>query len=230
MTEDEQAQKRDFVKGLVTATITRPSERDCQVMPGPSDLANPCDACVGRKIAESMGVSALAAPKTFSLAAWNGTAVHQKLEADLPEFYPSAERELTVPIASLKKLGDIEGHVDLYLRDWKIVTDYKTAWAERIFRYRREGVPFTHACQVFLYMYGIRNMGLPAETGALVYIPRDSNNVEDIWVASCPYQEDVVISTLERAQKIVDIVDSGNVDTLESDAHCFVCNRMRGGY
>jgi len=56
MTAEDQENIRAFVEGIVVATITRPSARDKQQTPGPSDLADKCDLCVARKIASSLGM------------------------------------------------------------------------------------------------------------------------------------------------------------------------------
>src|SRR5690606_8787061 len=104
MTAEEELQIRMFVEGLTVSVITKPSRRDEQVADGPSDVANRCGECVGRKIAASFGMVAHS-DDNFSLKARLGTAVHEKLERDLHLVYPHAETEITVIIGDTPNLG-----------------------------------------------------------------------------------------------------------------------------
>lgn len=231
---DDQASTRAFVRDLVTATITMQSDRDRQSLPGPSDLANPCDVCVARKIAASCGIhlgNENGGSRSFSLKAWVGTAIHQKLERDLPRIYPRGDRmdpnfyqEVTVTIGEIPGLGTIRGHTDLYLPKIGSVVDWKTADIRKIKVYQNAGVPASHAGQTMLYLRGLRNSGKRADKAVLVYIPRDSNKVSDIWVASCAYQEGIATGLLNRAQNLVEVVRSGQTGNLASDPDCYVCH------
>jgi hypothetical protein len=222
--EELQQQTRSFVRDLLMATITMPSSRDEQRMPGPSDLADPCDVCVAHKIALSCGM-AIENPnrRNFSLKAWNGTAVHQKIERDLPRVYKHAEQEITVVIGEVEGLGTIKGHIDLYLPLQKAMCDWKTTDLKKLNVYRTTNVPSSHFGQTMLYMHGLRVSGREAEVANLAYIPRDSNKTSDIWVASCSFREDIALGLLERAAYLTDLVRSGRAGGLEPDAGCFVC-------
>lgn len=222
--EELQHQTRSFVRDLLMATVTMPSSRDEQRMPGPSDLADPCDVCVAHKIALSCGM-AIENPnrRNFSLKAWNGTAVHQKIERDLPRVYRHAEQEITVEIGEVVGLGMIKGHIDLYLPLMKAMCDWKTTDLKKLNVYRTSGVPASHFGQTMLYMHGLRTSGREAEVATLAYIPRDSNRTSDMWVASCSFREDIALGLLERAEQLTDLVRSGRSAGLEPDAGCFVC-------
>lgn len=193
-------------------------------MPGPSDLADPCNLCLAKRIMECYGISEVESPEKFSLKAWNGTAVHEKLERDMPQVYAHGAREITVTIADIEGLGVIRGHIDLYLEHIATVTDYKTTDLDKLAKYRSFGVPERHKGQTMLYLYGLIREGKPADTATLAYIPRDSNRTSDIWVVSCAYQEAVAVALLERFRKLVEVVRSGATDGLASHPDCFVCN------
>jgi hypothetical protein len=213
-----------FVRDLVLATITRQSERDRQRLPGPSDLADPCDVCLARKISLALGyTTAPSDTKNFSLKAWNGTAVHQKIERDLPRIYGHAEQEITVEIEDVEGLGLVKGHIDLYVRSQATMTDWKTTDLKKLAVYRSTGVPASHFGQTMLYMLGLRRSGRPANVATLAYIPRDSNKTSDIWVASCSFREDIALGLLERARQLTALVRSGETSTLRHDDACFVC-------
>lgn len=124
MTAEDQENIRSFVEGIAVATITKPSARDKQRAPGPSDLADKCDLCVARKISASMGLGTHT-DRGFSLKAWLGTAVHEKLERDLPEIYAHAEQEITVDVADIPGVGKVVGHVDVFLPRKRTLVDWK---------------------------------------------------------------------------------------------------------
>lgn len=272
MTAEDQKNIRTFVEGMVRATITRPSARDKQRAPGPSDLADKCDLCVARKIAASLGMGTHI-ERGFSLKAWNGTAVHKKLEDDLPSVYAHAEQEITVDVADIPGIGLVRGHVDVFLPRKKTLIDYKTTDMKKLKGYQTQvspgayvqgmtvqerealsvlkakdraglltaeeavdlvalearsqertgGVPQEYMGQTMLYLYGLRAMGREADYAVLVFIPRDSNNVEDIWVASCAYRPDVAQGVLNRAAHLARLVRSGGLRDLEPHPECFPC-------
>jgi hypothetical protein len=124
MSAEEQNILRSFVEGLAVSVIRNPSRRDQQKACGPSDLANTCDVCVAKKIASSFGMGGQVS-EDFSLKAWLGTAVHEKLERELPRIYPHAEVEITVRIGDIPGLGVVEGHTDVFLPRKRTVVDWK---------------------------------------------------------------------------------------------------------
>ena len=222
--DDTQVRARAFIRDLIRLTMTNPSDRDKQRLPGPSDLADPCDVCLARKIAASCGISDPSGrDRNFSLKAWNGTAVHQKIEHDLPVVYKHAEQEITVEIAEIKGLGLIKGHVDLYVPAHRVMTDWKTTDLRKLKTYQHTGVPSSHFGQTMLYMLGLRKSGREVDTATLCYIPRDSNKESDIWVASCSFREDVAVGLLERAGRLTTMVRSGEAGSLVPEDGCFPC-------
>jgi hypothetical protein len=272
MTAEEQKNLRTFVEGIAVAAITKPSQRDRQRAPGPSDLADKCDLCVARKIATSLGIGSNT-ERGFSLKAWIGTAIHEKLERDLPAVYAHAEQEITVQIADIPGIGLVQGHVDVFLPRKKAAVDWKTTDMKRLKGYRTQaspgayvqnltaqereeltklkaldraamlteadmgrlvllmarseqhsgGVPQEYMGQTMLYLYGLRAMGREADYAVLAFIPRDSNNVSDMWVASCKYRPDVAEGVINRAAHLAKLVRAGKIGELEPHPECFPC-------
>jgi hypothetical protein len=280
MTAEDQENIRTFVEGIAVATITRPSTRDKQKAPGPSDLADKCDLCVARKIAASLGMGSHT-ERGFSLKAWLGTAVHEKLERDLPAVYAHAEQEITVDVAQVPGIGLVQGHVDVFLPRKKTLVDWKTTDLKKLKKYQTQagpgayvhgltaperedltklkamdragllteadlgrmvmlmsrseehsgGVPSEYMGQTMLYLYGLRAMGREADYAVLALIPRDSNNVSDIWVASCAYRPDVAQGVINRAAHLASLVRTGKIGELSAHPECFPCSirpRLRG--
>jgi hypothetical protein len=274
MTAEEQTNIRNFVEGLATSVIMKPSARDEQAALGPSDLADKCDLCVGRKIAASLHMGSPPV-RNFSMKAWNGTAVHEKMERDLPSLYSGAELEVTIDVAHVPGIGLIRGHADLYLPRKKTLVDYKTTDLKKLKGYQKDagpgsytqgmsaterevlrdlkkrdraglltgddeikqlvalsarsdahsgGVPQEYMGQTMLYLYGLRAMGREADYAVLLFIPRDSNNVSDIWAASCAYRPDVAQAVLNRAASLAEIVRKGLVRELVAHSGCWTCS------
>lgn len=221
---DEEERTRVYTTALMQATVTRSSARDVQKLPGPSDLANGCDLCVARRIASSCGFDMPQLPRHFSLKAWVGTAMHQKIERDLPMVYPYAQQEITVPISVVPGLGSVKGHVDAYFPRKLVMGDWKSTDMKKLDRIMKFGVPSSHFGQTMLYLYGLRKKGLSCDYATLTYIPRDSNKVSDIWVASCAYREDVAVGLLNRTRSLLNRLQEGDVANLQSDPECFVCH------
>ncbi|AXH66233.1 Cas4 family exonuclease [Streptomyces phage Satis] len=272
MTAEEQKNLRTFVEGIAVATITKPSQRDRQRAPGPSDLADKCDLCVARKIATSLGIGSNT-ERGFSLKAWIGTAIHEKLERDLPAVYAHAEQEITVEVADIPGIGLVRGHVDVFLPRQRAAVDWKTTDMKRLKGYKTQaspgayiqgltaqereelaklkaldraamlteadmgrlvllmarseqhsgGVPQEYMGQTMLYLYGLRAMGRQADYAVLAFIPRDSNNVSDMWVASCKYRPDVAEGVINRAAHLAKLVRAGKIGELEAHPECFPC-------
>lgn len=140
MSTEERKNIESFVHGIAVATITKPSARDKQRAPGPSDLGDTCDICVARKLANFLGVGAY--PKgDFSLKAWIGTAVHEKLERDLPSVYRHAQREITVQVADIPGVGIVSGHVDVFLPRYRALVDWKTSDMDKMIKYKKNCGP-----------------------------------------------------------------------------------------
>lgn len=215
---------RAYTLALIQATITQSSARDVQKLPGPSDLANTCDQCLAQRLASALGVTMSQTAQNFSLKAWLGTAMHQKLEVGLPGVYPYAQQEITVPIETVPYLGSVKGHVDAFFPKKKTMADWKSTDMKKLEKIMKLGVPWSHFGQTMLYMYGLKKSGRECDYATLAYIPRDSSDASNIWVASCEYREDVAVGLLNRTRSLIDRLKGGDVGSLKSDPDCFVCH------
>lgn len=215
---------RKYVRGVVLDTIQKPSERDQQATVGPSDISDECDYCLASKMAPRAGTALGAArPEGFSFKAWSGTAVHTKLESDidLPEGHVITEEK--VFIHHIADYGDVYGHVDVQFPHMENWDDYKTTDLAKLKGYRLNGVPMKHARQLMMYGYGLNRLR-PMKVAGLIYLPRDSNNVNDIWVATADYNERLAVEALERAERIYAQILKGDLN-FASARDCFVCTQ-----
>lgn len=226
------AAKAAFVKqirGLVTGTIRKASARDEQKLLGPSDLGDPCDACLARKFEESMsGREFQPVPeREFSLKAWIGTAMHEKLEREFILGPDEVRLEGSFPIWDLEGYGLIKGHIDGYWQSIASIWDYKSADMAKIKTIKATGrVPMGHVNQQMLYCLGIKRAGLPIRLSTIVYIPRDNNNIRNIHVVGAEFDEDYALKVVARAERIYHEVCSAGAVGFESDDDCFPCHRF----
>lgn len=200
------------LKSLVIAEITKGTERDKQVRVGPSSVGNPCPKCLGRELA---GVK----DYEFSLYPWLGTAMHSYLEQST---FPEAQHELRVEVGEIPGYGPIKGSIDLYMDG--IVGDWKLVNSKRIKTFRVKGPPDLYRYQTQLYARGCELAGLPVDSVAIIFIPRDSGDVRDIWVHEEDYQPEMAEAALERAGRVFEIVQTDGWESLPSHDDCWTCN------
>lgn len=155
----------------------------------------------------------------FSLYPWIGTAVHYFMEHNT---FMDSEHELRLYVGEILGYGSISGTTDMY-HD-KCACDWKIVGLKKIKQYRSSGVPEQYRYQAMLYGLGLYLAGKPIEKIAIVFIPRDSGNVKDIWVHEEEWNQEMAESALARAQAIYDHVQVHGWRDLESDDDCFPCN------
>lgn len=222
---DEERRRR--VAQAIAHTITRTSARDEQKSVGPSEIGDPCGFCLGRALCrkypelwwgdEPLGFDG----DTFSLKAWVGTAMHEKLERELDE--PGALKESTIHITDLAEYGPITGHCDLYMDH--TVIDYKSKDNRDVIRKIALTRPKDQEIfQINTYGFGFLQAGVPVKDLCLFYIPRDSNRVKDCYPAFTEPNPKIAEMALDRLSKVWDIVRSGRGSVLESLPDCYTCN------
>jgi len=201
------------LKVEVIQQITKGTERDKQKRIGPSGLGNPCPKCVGRELAGE------SEEREFSLYPWIGTAVHAYLEQ---QSFPDAEHELKLYVGDVEGYGRINGTTDLYLNG--VIGDWKIVGLKKIKEYRIKGVPLQYRYQAMLYGRGCELAGKVIDSIAIIFIPRDSSNVNDIFVYEEEYQPEMAQAVLDRASAIYKVVQESGWEDLPSDPDCFQCN------
>lgn len=201
------------LKSLVIQEITKGTERDRQIRVGPSSVGNPCPRCLGRELAGEKE------EREFSLFPWLGTAMHSYLETST---FPEARHEFKVEVGEIPGYGMIKGSIDLYMEG--IVGDWKLVGLKKIKSYRVAGIPEVYRYQTQLYARGCELAGLPVDSVAVIFIPRDSGNVRDIWVHEEDYQPEMAEAALARAGRVLEIVQTDGWENLPSHDDCYNCN------
>jgi hypothetical protein len=206
------------LKASLIKELTKPTERDKQSLAGPSDLGNPCPKCLGRKMAGGRQ------DNNFSLFPWIGTAGHAYLEEKVFQT-PDYLHEQKLYVGDVPGYGPIKGTADLIkVSDPTMVVDWKFVGIKKIASYRVNGAPKRYRYQIQLYARGCEIAGFPVESVAIVFIPRDSGSVSDIFVHEEIYQPDMAEAALARAGEIYAIVQEKGWETLPSDKDCWDCN------
>lgn len=200
----------------VIEQIKTPKERDLQTRVGPSGLGNPCPKCLGREMAGEP------AEQDFSLFPWIGTAGHEFLENHT---FPEYQHERKVYVGEVPGYGPIKGTTDM-TGDGSVV-DWKFVGKKKITEYRLRGVREQYRFQAHLYGRGVELEGDEVDSVSIVFIPRDSGNVEDIWVHTEEYNPDMAQAALDRAGVVYGIVLEQGWQALPSDEDCWTC-RMEG--
>lgn len=201
------------LKVRVVKEITKKTDRDKQYRVGPSELGNPCARCLGRALAGERE------EQDFSLYPWIGTAGHEYLEHHT---FEDEEHELRLFCGEVPGYGEIWGTTDMYL-DGTIV-DWKFVGIKKIREYRSKGARRQYRFQAMIYGKGCKLAGLPVDSVAICFIPRDSTNVNDIFIWEEAFQEEMADKALARAGEIYAHVLEHGWESLESDIDCWQCN------
>lgn len=198
--------------------ITKGTERDKQKRVGPSQLGG-CPRCLAR------GMMGEDEPQEFSLYPWAGTAVHEYLENHT---FPDAEHELKLWVGDVEGYGPIKGTTDMYLFEDEIgtVVDWKNSSVKKIKSMRLTGPSKLYRFQAQLYARGCELAGKQVDGVAIVFIPRDSMNVNDIWVYEEEYQPEMAQAALDRAATVYKMALESGWESLPSDDDCYTCSRQ----
>lgn len=221
------------VKRLTLDLLKNPSERDKQRKVGASQIANPCDYCLGRAL--KVGGESKNQSNRWWMGARIGTAIHAALEAeaeqhiDRPRSYhfdalEGARIEERITLGTLDGYGVIGSKPDLVLVKHNHLIDHKTSTKVKLAHYKLDGVPTAYIYQTQLYAWGLNQQGTTIERISLNFIARDGTQDSDIWVTSFDYDESVALRAWSRLELIWAYVQDHDVNTLQSHEDCFDCS------
>lgn len=156
----------------------------------------------------------------FSLFPWLGTAGHGHLERTA---FPDAMHEMKLYVGDVPGYGPIKGTTDLFIPDEGLVVDWKFVGIKKIKEYRNHGAPAQYRYQIQLYARGCQLAGYGVQSVAIVFIPRDSSDINDIFVHEELYQPAMAERALERAGLVYAEAVANGWDSLPSDDKCWRC-------
>lgn len=222
--ESVKTQLLDLIKNAIAH-----HPRSLQKRIGPSEIGHPCARRIGYIL---LGGDAL---NPFPDTPWKptiGTAVHAWLEdafCDANEADPSGWTrwlvELTVAVGTI--LGhEVTGHCDLYDRVTATAVDWKCVGDTPLKKYRSKGPGDQYRKQIHLYGRGLTARGLPVDTVAIAFLPRNGE-LRDAYIWHETYDEQVALDALQRAEGIalaVQVLGAGGLELLEPvEAFCGRC-------
>jgi hypothetical protein len=218
---------------LIEAIVNHP--RSLQVRVGPSEVGTAC----ARKLAYKF-LNFAEREQSPNWRATVGTAIHGWLEgvfsADNARWLAGTgiERwciEEKVPVGTINGV-DIDGNCDLYDRVTAGVIDWKTTSKTRLKSYKSKGPGNQYRVQAHTYGRGWRLRGLPVDYVMIVFLPRDGE-LSETYIWHEPYDEQVAIDAMQRANGIALTVDALGDDALAHfpvvDNYCGFCPYRRVG-
>lgn len=208
--------------------------RSLQKKIGPSEIGTPCNRRLGHMLA---GTERRASGDPWRTTV--GTAVHQWLAeamAAANASCPPGEARWLVEqrvVAGSIDGTTLDGTTDLYDRVTATVLDWKTTTLPKIRAYKANGPDEQYRVQAMVYGMGWTQRGLPVDTVAIFFLPRDGQ-LADAYMHHEPYDENVALAAIAKADAIAragrlagwNAVLPGLATT---DAHCLFCPFLRQG-
>lgn len=231
----------DRVRELVLSLWKQASARDGQKKVGASDFSDPCDYHLALKLSgNGQGES------KYWLGAKLGTAVHEFLEARIPESDLSQFPEFTNPLieqsivlGELDGYGTIKSKPDLALVEGKHLIDWKTTKRDKSKQlqdviYGLAGETKTakasaytlkkYFAQTQIYAWGLNKSGVEIDGISLVFINRDGAQDSDLWTWTFPYDEEFAESIWKRLETLWERVRNNEpTESFTRDLECFNC-------
>jgi hypothetical protein len=192
--------------------------RSKQTLIGPSEIGTECLRCLAKKL--------LGIPQTRD-AAWLpqvGTAVHAWLDDVFTDcdcgWHP--ERRVIVGIIGNRLIG---GTCDLNGKG--TVVDHKIVGAETLKKLKKFGPKPEYRVQDHMYGRGYELLGERVTDVSLLFLPRNSPTLADSMFWTEPYDRDIALRALERAEKVYRFVtdDPANILKLPRAVPCYDCYR-----
>lgn len=191
--------------------------RSLQKSIGPSEVGTPCVRRIGYRLAEVEEVN-----RPDSWLATIGTAVHTWLA----ESFNATGIEDYLVENRVQVSDELAGSVDLYIRDKKLILDWKIVGETALAKYKRQGPGEQYRTQVHLYGMGYRNAGHEVEHVGIAFLPR-GGSLRGMHIWAEPYQEAIANAGIERLQLAKSVIANGgskNLNLLPAvEANCHYC-------
>lgn len=193
-------------------------ERTLQTALGPSELGVDCDRCL---------IHMLAGTHANEGAPWLptiGRAVHEWAEGVLLSHMARTGTDRWLPegrvaVGQLRGV-DITGSSDVLDIHTGTVVDYKLTGTTTLKKVKAaKGHPgLTYARQANLYGRGWALAGYDVRSVAVWFLPRNGFRITDGALWQTPYDEQVALDALERANQLASWIDTFGVDTVLAGA------------
>lgn len=183
---------------LVKSLTADKGKRSRQVEIGPSEVGG-CRRRFWYRLKQQPATN----DSTLSLAAWMGTAIHDRIEKVLRKQDPFNEHyKIEMEVESDGLIAHLKGHVDLYIPSERIVIDWKTTTKKNLSRFPSQ----QQRWQVHLYAMMLIEQGHLVEEVALVGIARDGNE-KDVVIHQESYDQSVTMEALDWIEQVMNYGD-----------------------
>jgi hypothetical protein len=187
--------------------------RNTQLHVGPSEVGTPCD----RRLAMSLMRVNPVHPGGEGWPAFIGTCVHAGL-ADMFVWSGGGSGRYLVEVPlSFDSEAMPRGTGDLIDRVMHVMIDHKVLGRWSMNQLRNKGPSPTYRTQIHLYAHGARKAGHSVDNVAIVGWPRDSSNLDQMFVWTEPFNPGIVKDTMDRLDRITGQIalDSATVPPLQ---------------
>lgn len=172
--------------------------RSLQKEIGPSEVGDPCDYCLGARLA---GLEQKRNGDGWFT--YIGKVVHDDLDANVlpkhPERWATAERLWVGDIDGRR----IEGTTDArWIKDPLTVVDFKIVGRRTLEQVMFDAMKEVYEYQVDIYGRGFELAGNPPEHVAVAFLPREDRHVRRGYWYSKPYDPAAALRALQRAELI----------------------------
>jgi hypothetical protein len=215
---------RDAVLGTIEDDIAN-DPRTMQTAIGPSAVGDPCDWCLGHRLAEIRQTREAAT----AWLPWVGKSVHKGLESIFRRAGPP-----WMPEARGLRVGDIDGEPVLGTSDLMRllhgdVVDFKLVGDKALTAVRQGGPIPVYRTQGHLYGRGWSLLGFEVKHVAILYLPRNRQTLgSSVWWAE-EYDEQVALDALARADELAKrlrtLGPESVLPTLAKMPGCYDCRR-----
>lgn len=192
----------------------RNAPRTLQTALGPSELGIACDRCLIAALAGQPHYSDDAAPWLPTI----GNAVHEWLEMAVVRHLAATGTDRYIPegkvaVGTLRGV-DITGSSDVLDVHTGTVVDYKVVGTSTLRKVRSAGASLTYRRQAHLYGRGWALAGYDVRSVAVWFLPRNGFRVGDGLLWQEPYDEQVALDALDRANSLAGFIDAFGVDAV----------------
>jgi hypothetical protein len=174
---------------MTTILNDKDSARSTQKAVGPSEIGG-----CRRRLWHRIQQTPITNEDTLGLAAWMGTAIHERIQRRIKHEDPFGKRFL---VEHEVEYDGLMGHVDLYDMQEQEVIDWKTTTKKNLGRFPSAA----QRQQVQLYGYLMEHNHRPVANVTLVALARDGNEL-DIKQHTEPYDERYALEALARWREV----------------------------
>lgn len=180
--------------------------RSTQISVGPSEVGLECTRRLAYKLSNQPAVNY----SKDAWAAWMGTQGHAGLEGIYREANGATSRYLIETPLEFGSTIVPKGTADLYDRKYGRLLDHKFPGKSSLAKMWLDGPSEQYKKQLQTYAYGLERAGEAVREVALMGYPRESGNLDELYVYVAPYDRQVALDAIARAESVAYALSRGH--------------------